>query len=100
MAKTPYTVRTDEDGTFSIANIPAGTYNLKGWHEKLGESEPSVVVKAGITTKINNSLELSLLHELDKGGRVFPVEIGLQPGEYGGHAMNHHVARGFLRMDE
>lgn len=58
VAKTPYTVRTDEDGTFSIANIPAGTYKLKVWHEKLGESEQSVVVKAGITTKINISLEL------------------------------------------
>jgi hypothetical protein len=51
-------VRNDEDGKFSIANIPAGTYKLKVWHEKLGESEQSVVVKVGIATKTNISLEL------------------------------------------
>lgn len=58
VAKTPYTVRTEKDGTFSITDIPAGTYKLKIWHEKLGESEQSVVVTAGKTTKTNVSLEL------------------------------------------
>ncbi len=58
VARTPYTVLTGEDGTFSIADIPAGTYQLKIWHEKLGETEQSVVVKAGETTKTDVSLEL------------------------------------------
>lgn len=58
VAKTPYAVLTEEDGTFSITNIPAGSYKLKIWHEKLGESEQSLVIKAGKTTKANVSLEL------------------------------------------
>lgn len=58
VAKTPYTVLTNRNGTFSITGIPAGTYKLKIWHEKLGESEQSVVIKAGKATKTNISLEL------------------------------------------
>jgi hypothetical protein len=29
----PYFAVTDEDGAFSIANVPAGTYRLTVWHE-------------------------------------------------------------------
>ncbi len=58
VAKTPYTVLSNENGEFSITDIPPGTYTLKIWHEKLGEREQSVVVKANESTEINVSLEL------------------------------------------
>ena len=58
VAETPYAVLTDADGTFSITDIPAGTYTVKIWHETLGESEQSVVVEANGTTEISVSLGL------------------------------------------
>jgi plastocyanin len=30
----PYFAKTSSDGSFSIANVPAGKYTLKVWHEK------------------------------------------------------------------
>ena len=32
----PYFAVTKPDGTFSIPNLPPGTYTLAAWHEKLG----------------------------------------------------------------
>jgi hypothetical protein len=58
VAKTPYTVLSDKDGNFSITDIPPGTYTLKIWHEKLGETEQTVVIRAGETTETNVALEL------------------------------------------
>jgi plastocyanin len=38
-----------EDGTFSIANVPAGTYTIEAWHEKMGTQTASVTVAEGAT---------------------------------------------------
>lgn len=43
----PYFAVTDSSGRFTIANVPAGTYTLKTWHERFGESSTSVTVKIG-----------------------------------------------------
>jgi hypothetical protein len=37
---------TDAKGGFSLEGIPAGTYELKVWHEKLGKAKAEVTVKA------------------------------------------------------
>ena len=58
VASTPYTVQSDADGNFSITDIPPGTYTLKIWHEKLGETEQTVVIKTGETTETDVVLEL------------------------------------------
>ncbi|HVQ60631.1 MAG TPA: carboxypeptidase-like regulatory domain-containing protein, partial [Burkholderiales bacterium] len=58
VAETPYTVVSDKDGNFSITNVPSGSYTLKIWHEKLGESQQNIVVKKGETTKTDVSLKL------------------------------------------
>ena len=58
VAETPYTVLSDENGNFSITDIPPGTYKLKVWQEKLGKTEQDIVIKAGETTKMD--VELSL----------------------------------------
>ncbi len=57
VAKSPYTVLSDEDGNFSITDVPPGTYTLKIWHEKLGEAEQTVVIKASETTETDVVLE-------------------------------------------
>lgn len=58
VAETPYAVVTDNDGNFSITGVPPGSYTLKVWHEKLGDSERKVVVKKGETTKLDVALKL------------------------------------------
>ncbi len=43
----PYFAVSGSDGTFSIDNVPAGTYTLVAWHEKLGEVEQEITVGDG-----------------------------------------------------
>jgi hypothetical protein len=40
----PFFAVTDERGAFSIANIPAGTYVLKAWHEDAGIKSQEITV--------------------------------------------------------
>lgn len=55
VAESPTAV-TDEKGSFKLANIPAGTYKLKVWHEVLGEQTKEVTVKAGEEAKVTFEL--------------------------------------------
>ena len=43
----PFFAVTSADGTFTIPGIPAGTYDVAVWHEKLGEVTTSVTIAAG-----------------------------------------------------
>jgi plastocyanin len=45
----PYYATTNADGTFSIPNLPAGTYELEAWHERLGTQTQTVTVTDGGT---------------------------------------------------
>jgi len=47
--QNPYFALTDKKGIFEIKDVPAGTYTLKVWHEKLKETSQEVVVEAGKT---------------------------------------------------
>jgi plastocyanin len=46
----PFFAVTGGDGKFTIDNIPPGTYTLKTWSEKGGETSRSVTVAAGAPT--------------------------------------------------
>lgn len=41
----PYFAVTDENGSFRIENVPAGTYKIEAWQEKLGKKTSDVTVK-------------------------------------------------------
>lgn len=45
----PHFAVTGTDGKFSLANLPAGTYELEAWHEKLGTQTATVTVGASDT---------------------------------------------------
>ena len=45
--KNPYFAVTKEDGTFQIKDVPAGTYTVEAWHEKLGTKTQQVTVTEG-----------------------------------------------------
>ncbi len=46
VADNPYYALTDDAGAFKIANVPAGTYTLQYWHEKLGTQTKQITVPA------------------------------------------------------
>lgn len=49
----PYIAVTDENGAFSIGDIPPGDYEIKIWHEALGEQEQHITVPAGGDAELN-----------------------------------------------
>jgi plastocyanin len=50
---------SDATGVFRIENIPAGTYQLEVWHEKLGEQKKTVRIEPGKTERIEVEYSLN-----------------------------------------
>ena len=43
----PFFAVTGDDGSFSIANLPAGTYEIEAWHERLAAQTTTITVADG-----------------------------------------------------
>jgi hypothetical protein len=56
-AENPYHAVTQKDGTFTITEVPPGSYTLIAWHEFTGETEVPVTVKAKAISKLNIELK-------------------------------------------
>ena len=52
----PYFAVPDLDGSFTLANVPAGRYTIVGWHERVGEQSEPIQVEAGRAATIDLSL--------------------------------------------
>lgn len=52
VAENPYYAVTKADGTFTIGDVPPGSYTLVAWHEFTGEQEVPVTVKAKETATV------------------------------------------------
>lgn len=55
----PYFGVSDGGGRFSIAQLPAGTYTLEFWHERLGTQTQQVTVTASETTDVTLAYTVS-----------------------------------------
>jgi hypothetical protein len=55
VTKNPYAVVTGDDGSFSLSDVPAGSYKLTIWHEELGEKTVDVTVEAGKAASVDFS---------------------------------------------
>jgi hypothetical protein len=40
----PFFAVTKDDGTFEIKGLPAGTYTIEAWHERLGTQQTKVTI--------------------------------------------------------
>jgi plastocyanin len=49
----PYFATSVADGSFAIPNLPAGTYTVEAWHEKLGARTAEVTVKEGESSPLS-----------------------------------------------
>ena len=52
----PFFALTGPDGKFEIKNIPAGTYTIEAWHEKLKSKTATVTVTDDLTQKVDFTL--------------------------------------------
>lgn len=52
----PYYAVSDANGAFKLTDVPAGEYELKVWHEKLGEKTAKVTVAGGADAKADFEL--------------------------------------------
>ena len=53
----PYYAVSDENGKFSITDLPPGKYQVKIWHEYVGEMTQEVTVSAKTETPLNMDLK-------------------------------------------
>lgn len=43
----PYFATSERNGSFSIDNVPPGTYRVRAWHPRLGQTDQSITIVAG-----------------------------------------------------
>jgi len=54
-SKHPYATVTGADGTYEIAGVPPGEYNVLVWHEELGQFNSKLKVDAGGTATLDHA---------------------------------------------
>jgi plastocyanin len=67
----PYYALTDDNGKFSITDLPPGKYQVKIWHEYVGELTREVTV----TAKTETALNVDLKDLLAKKAAPAPVSV-------------------------
>lgn len=51
--KHPFFAVTGKDGSFTLNNLPPGTYTIQAWHEKLGTSTQKITIGANENKNID-----------------------------------------------
>lgn len=56
----PFFTIPKPDGSFTIDGVPAGSYKVSAWHERIGENSQSVTIDAGRTSDIQFTLPIGM----------------------------------------
>lgn len=80
----PYFAVSGDDGSFSISNLPAGTYTLEAWHESYGTQTQEITVAANETASVAFDYNASMV------GAYVPLGEPIDP--HGDHAQSDRVA--------
>ena len=59
--ENPYFAMTDSKGRYAIQNVPAGTYQLKAWHERLPPQSKEITVPENGEVKLDFMLGINNL---------------------------------------
>jgi plastocyanin len=59
--ENPHFAATDNHGNYSITNVPAGSYKLKAWHERLPPQSQQIIVPDTGEVKVNFVLGITNL---------------------------------------
>lgn len=73
----PWYTQPQSDGTFSLASVPAGTYTLHAWHERVPEVTRQVQVPAGGIADLTLGLDArgyQFKPHLNKFGQPYPQQ--------------------------
>ncbi len=62
--ENPYFAATDEKGTYVIPNVPAGTYKIKAWHERLPSQRREITVPENGEVRVDFTLGIKGLPKL------------------------------------
>ncbi len=71
--KNPYFAVTREGGKFTIENVPAGTYTVQAWQERLGAIDQEVTVVEGETVTVEFGFGPPGSASLDEPAFTLPV---------------------------
>jgi plastocyanin len=64
VVRNPYFAATNKKGIYSIANVPAGTYKLKAWHERLPSAHKTITVPENGEVTVDFTLGVNNLPKL------------------------------------
>jgi hypothetical protein len=62
--RNPYFATTNKKGVYTITNVPAGTYKLKAWHERLPSDRKTITVPENGEVTVDFTLGVKNLPKL------------------------------------
>lgn len=62
--RNPYYAATNKKGVYTISNVPAGTYKLKAWHERLPSDRQTITVPENGEVTVDFTLGVKSLPKL------------------------------------
>jgi plastocyanin len=90
----PYYTVTDENGKFSISDLPPGNYRVQIWHEYLGDVSRDVTVTAKGETALNMDLKDLLANKAAPAITSVPAAPGAAPaGDSKGKPANEVIVQ-------
>jgi plastocyanin len=70
---SPYFAISDDHGRFEMSDVPPGTYNVRVWHEYLGESEREVTVMPNGNVRLDVDFRDALAKKLPAAAPAVPA---------------------------